>query len=88
MLTEGIDILHVHYADSDDLMIINRSGVMIRMAVDELRVMGRNTQGVKLINLKEKDEIASVTKVPGGKEEEMEGACNEEGDNDAPAENS
>ena len=74
--------------DSDDLMIINRSGVMIRMAVEELRVMGRNTQGVKLINLKEKDEIASVTKVPGGKEEEMEGAGNEEGANDAPAENS
>ncbi|NBR82563.1 MAG: DNA gyrase subunit A [Flavobacteriia bacterium] len=74
--------------DSDDLMIINRSGVMIRMAVEELRVMGRNTQGVKLINLKEKDEIASVTKVPGGKEEEMEGAGNEDGANDAPAENS
>ena len=74
--------------DSDDLMIINRSGVMIRMAVEELRVMGRNTQGVKLINLKEKDEIASVTKVPGGKEEEIEGASNEEGANDAPAENS
>ena len=74
--------------DSDDLMIINRSGVMIRMAVEELRVMGRNTQGVKLINLKEKDEIASVTKVPGGKEEEMEVAGNEEGANDAPAENS
>ncbi len=74
--------------DSDDLMIINRSGVMIRMAVEELRVMGRNTQGVKLINLKEKDEIASVTKVPGGKEEEIEGASNGEGANDAPAENS
>jgi len=74
--------------DSDDLMIINRSGVMIRMAVEELRVMGRNTQGVKLINLKEKDEIASVTKVPGGKEEEIEGASNEEGAHDAPAENS
>lgn len=74
--------------DSDDLMIINRSGVMIRMAVEELRVMGRNTQGVKLINLKEKDEIASVTKVSGGKEEEIEGAGNEEGANDAPAENS
>ena len=74
--------------DSDDLMIINRSGVMIRMAVEELRVMGRNTQGVKLINLKEKDEIASVTKVPGGKEEEMKGAGNEAGANDAPVENS
>ena len=74
--------------DSDDLMIINRSGVMIRMAVEELRVMGRNTQGVKLINLKEQDEIASVTKVPGGKEEKMEESSNEAGANDAPAENS
>ena len=73
--------------DSDDLMIINRSGVMIRMAVEELRVMGRNTQGVKLINLKEKDEIASVTKVPGGKEEAIEGANYEGSVNDALADN-
>lgn len=68
--------------DEDDLMIINRSGVMIRMAVEELRVMGRNTQGVKLINLKANDEIASVTKVPGSKEEEEIENDNAEGGND------
>lgn len=58
--------------DADDLMIINRSGVMIRMAVSELRIMGRNTQGVRLINLKSNDEIASVTKVPTAEEEEQD----------------
>lgn len=49
--------------DGDDLMIINRSGIAIRMAVDELRVMGRATQGVRLINLKGNDSIAAVAKV-------------------------
>lgn len=49
--------------DNDDLMIINKSGVMIRMEVTDLRVMGRATQGVKLINMKETDQIASVAKV-------------------------
>ena len=49
--------------DSDDLMIINKSGLTIRMAVEDLRVMGRATQGVKLINIKENDSIAAVTKV-------------------------
>jgi DNA gyrase subunit A len=49
--------------DSDDLMIINKSGIAIRMAVQDLRVMGRATQGVKLINLKGKDSIAAVAKV-------------------------
>ncbi|WP_031429182.1 DNA gyrase subunit A [Flavimarina sp. Hel_I_48] len=49
--------------DSDDLMIINKSGIAIRMAVADLRVMGRATQGVKLINLKNNDSIAAVTKV-------------------------
>ena len=49
--------------DEDGLMIINKSGVAIRMAVNELRVMGRNTQGVKLINLKSNDEIAAIAKV-------------------------
>ena len=49
--------------DEDGLMIINKSGVAIRMAVNELRVMGRNTQGVKLINLKNNDEIAAIAKV-------------------------
>ena len=49
--------------DGDDLMIINKSGIGIRMAVSDLRVMGRATQGVKLINLKEDDSIAAVAKV-------------------------
>ncbi|VAW12525.1 DNA gyrase subunit A [hydrothermal vent metagenome] len=49
--------------DSDDLMIINRSGIAIRMSVEDLRVMGRATQGVKLINIKGNDAIAAVAKV-------------------------
>ena len=67
--------------DEDGLMIINRSGVAIRMAVNELRVMGRNTQGVKLINLKNNDEIAAIAKVEMDKdvEEEEKG---EENNND------
>ncbi|HMM10845.1 MAG TPA: DNA gyrase subunit A [Bacteroidales bacterium] len=48
--------------DKDDLMIINKSGILIRIGVDTLRVMGRATQGVKLINLKQGDEIAAVAK--------------------------
>lgn len=50
-------------SDSDDLMIINKSGIAIRMSVEDLRVMGRATQGVRLINLKEGDSIAAVAKV-------------------------
>tara|TARA_B100000686_G_scaffold355351_1_gene473227 strand:- start:3459 stop:6107 length:2649 start_codon:yes stop_codon:yes gene_type:complete len=50
-------------SDQDDLMIINKSGIAIRMEVDNLRVMGRATQGVKLINLKDNDQIAAVAKV-------------------------
>jgi DNA gyrase subunit A len=50
-------------SDSDDLMIINRSGIAIRMEVESLRVMGRATQGVRLINLRENDTIAAVAKV-------------------------
>ena len=49
--------------DSDDLMIINKSGIAIRMSVEDLRVMGRATQGVKLINIKGNDSIAAVAKV-------------------------
>ena len=49
--------------DSNGLMIINKSGIAIRMAVENLRVMGRATQGVKLINIKEGDSIAAVAKV-------------------------
>ena len=49
--------------DDEDLMIINKSGIVIRMEVSKLRVMGRATQGVKLIDLRGTDEIAAVTKV-------------------------
>ena len=55
--------------DFDDLMIIKKSGVAIRLAVSELRVMGRATQGVKLINLKDEDSIAAVAKVVKDEEE-------------------
>ncbi|MFB9109802.1 DNA gyrase subunit A [Flavobacterium gyeonganense] len=57
--------------DSDDLMIINKSGLTIRMAIEDLRVMGRATQGVRLINLKGKDSIAAVTTVMKDEVEEV-----------------
>lgn len=61
-------------ADSDDLMIINKSGLTIRMAVSDLRIMGRATQGVRLIKLNEGDEISSVAKIErmAGEEREAE----------------
>ena len=59
--------------DSNDLMIINKSGITIRMAVEELRVMGRATQGVRLINIKDNDSIAAVAKVIHEEEEEENG---------------
>jgi DNA gyrase subunit A len=59
-------------------MIINRSGITIRLKVSELRVLGRNTQGVKLINLRGKDFIASITKVPTDNEEETPEEVNTE----------
>ena len=55
--------------DLDDLMIINKSGLAIRMSVADLRVMGRATQGVRLINLKGNDSIAAVAKVMNEEEE-------------------
>ncbi|MDA3942961.1 MAG: DNA gyrase subunit A [Bacteroidetes bacterium] len=58
--------------DNDDLMIINKSGITIRIAVESLRVMGRATQGVRLINLKGDDEIAAVAKVSAEDEEVIE----------------
>ncbi|MGJ1409343.1 DNA gyrase subunit A [Sphingobacterium thalpophilum] len=58
--------------DAEDLMIINKSGIVIRIAVEELRVMGRATQGVRLINLKDNDEIASITKVDREEESDEE----------------
>ncbi|MFN8348615.1 MAG: DNA gyrase subunit A [Spirosomataceae bacterium] len=60
--------------DNDDLMIINKSGIAIRMSVSEIRVAGRNTQGVRLIKLNETDEISSVTRI-----ENEEAVAGEEG---------
>ncbi len=72
--------------DKDDLMIINKSGIIIRIAMSELRIMGRATQGVRLITLKENDEIASVAKVEHDEEsqnEADENGGNNETDNSA-----
>ena len=63
--------------DENDLMIINRSGLTIRMAVSGIKVAGRATQGVRLINIKEGDSIAAVSVVNKSEEEQSE----------APAEN-
>ena len=56
--------------DTDDLMVINKSGVMIRLGIEDLRVMGRATQGVRLINLRKNDQIASVATVPATEDPE------------------
>ena len=56
--------------DDDDLMIINKSGITIRMHVADIRSQGRATQGVKLINLKGSDQIAAVAKVERDEDEE------------------
>ena len=75
--------------DDHDLMIINRSGITIRMKVADLRVLGRATQGVKLIDLRGKDYIASITKVPTEEEEPentKEETANVEGDSNNIAE--
>jgi DNA gyrase subunit A len=58
--------------DTDDLMIINKSGITIRMEVSELRIMGRATQGVKLIRLSDEDAISSVEKIERLENEEDE----------------
>ena len=67
--------------DSDDLMIINKSGITIRMAVADLRVMGRATQGVRLIRLNENDAISSVEKIEKieGEEDGMDIETGEDG---------
>jgi DNA gyrase subunit A len=69
--------------DEDDLMIINRSGLTIRMHVADLRLMGRATQGVRLIHLRGGDSIASVTIVPKNDEpdEPVQSTENENNDN-------
>lgn len=69
--------------DTDDLMIINKSGIAIRMSVENLRTMGRATQGVKLINLKGNDSIAAVAKVMKDDEENIEDLDAEINDSDS-----
>ena len=76
--------------DENDLMIINRSGLTIRTSADQIRVAGRATQGVKIIDLREGDAIASVTAVPKTEEDEeivasMESAESVENNENAPA---
>ncbi len=63
--------------DEDGLMIINRNGISIRLAIETLRVVGRATQGVKLINMKNKDVIAAMAKVPRDEEEDEENEAGE-----------
>ena len=59
-------------SEDNDLMIINKSGLVIRMSVSDIRVAGRATQGVKLINIRQGDSIAAVSPVAGAEEEEQE----------------
>ena len=82
--------------DEDDLMVINKSGITIRTGADELRTMGRATQGVRLINLRKNDAIAAVCRTPKSDEEEVTGeegqvegaeGASEEGGADGPTEN-
>jgi len=68
--------------DTDQLMIINKSGIAIRMGIEDVRIMGRATQGVRLINLMENDEIASVAKIE--MDEDAENEMNETEDNATP----
>lgn len=67
--TGGVIAL-INVNDDEDLMIINRSGITIRIRVADVKLAHRNTQGVKLINLRGKDFIASITKVPTDNDEE------------------
>ncbi|MFB6258652.1 MAG: DNA gyrase subunit A [Flavobacteriales bacterium] len=72
--------------DDDEIMVINRSGITIRTAVGELRIMGRATQGVRLINLRKDDRIASVAKIDlenGEREPEKDESSEEEGGEEA-----
>ena len=68
----GILISMQMVTDENDLMVINRSGMTIRVAVADIRVTGRAAQGVKIINLKNNDSIASVATVPKSEEPELE----------------
>jgi DNA gyrase subunit A len=61
--------------DRDHVMIINESGLTIRLAISELRLLGRTTQGVRLINVQGKDHIASVARVKNGADDDEEAAA-------------
>ena len=77
------DLLSIkNVVDDDDLMIITKSGVAIRMNVDSIRTMGRATQGVRLINLKGTSEIAAIARVPRGDEDEAGEEIELSGDED------
>lgn len=73
--------------DNDDLMIINKSGIAIRLVLESVRTMGRATQGVKLISLKGNDSIAAVSVIKDGKTEREESESNEPEEGEEPNEN-
>ena len=73
----GALVAVTNVTEEEDLMIINRSGITIRLRVSDLRVIGRATQGVKLIDLRGKDYIASITKVPAEEESMQQPAAGE-----------
>lgn len=73
--------------DNNDLMIINKSGLTIRIGLNTLRTMGRNTQGVSLIKLKDDDAIAAVSKIEHEEEEENENVENNHTDTDQSSSN-
>jgi DNA gyrase subunit A len=70
--------------DADDLMIINRSGLTIRLSMSELRTIGRATQGVRLFKVAANDEISSVAKVAAVVEQELEALAEEAVNADLP----
>ena len=74
--------------DDDDLMIINQSGVTIRLSLSQVRVAGRNTQGVRLIKLKSKDTISSITRVEHDPDEDAEEVLLDEDGNEIEVDNS
>ncbi|RME16935.1 MAG: DNA gyrase subunit A, partial [Bacteroidetes bacterium] len=71
--------------DSDDLMIITKNGITIRLSLKDVRVMGRNTQGVRLINLDENDEIAAITAVEHDDDETTNNPENPNSNNHLPS---
>ena len=80
-----LSILNV--TDEEDLMIITKSGITIRMHIETIRTMGRAAQGVRLINLKNNSEIAAIARVPRSDEEEDEGNEEEGNENGTEVEN-